>query len=133
MENNESRWKQRFENYKNALLTVEEVIPKYAHLSELEKDGLIQRFEFTFDTSWKVMQDYLKYSGYNDIKGPRSCIAQMAQDGLINAFLWGDILIARNELSHIYDEDKSRSYLENIVNDFLPVLKDFRQQMEKKL
>lgn len=133
MDNNGLRWKQRLENYKNALLTVEEVIPMYAQLSELEKDGLIQRFEFTFDTSWKVMQDYLKYSGYADVKGPRACIAQMAQDGLIDAFLWGDILIARNELGHIYDEDKSRIYLDNIVNDFVPALRAFKQQMEKKL
>lgn len=133
MQDNSTRWKQRFDNYRDALLTIETVAHGYSQLSELEKDGLIQRFEFTFDLAWKVMQDYLKYAGYADIKGPRASLKQMAQDGLINAFTWENILTARNELSHIYSEEKSRSYLNNIVNDFLPVFQTFRLQMENKL
>jgi nucleotidyltransferase substrate binding protein (TIGR01987 family) len=133
MENKDARWEQRFDNYKNALLTVEEVVPRYSELSELEKDGLIQRFEFTFNLAWKVMQDYLKYAGYADIKGPRPCITQMANDGLIGVFVWGDMLTARNELGHIYDEDMSREYLNNIVNDFRTALNEFKMQMGKKL
>ncbi len=132
-DNKETRWKLRFENYKDALLTFEEVVPRYSQLSELEKDGLIQRFEFTFDLAWKVMQYYLKHVGYADIKGPRPCITQMAQDNLIDAFLWEELLTARNELSHIYDENKSRAWLDKIVSDFLPVLQEFKLQMEKKL
>ena len=127
------RWKQRFENYKDALLTFEQVIPQYPQMSELEKDGLIQRFEFTFDLAWKVMQDFLKYAGYVDIKGPRACLRQMAQDNLIDAFAWEEILTTRNELSHIYNEDKSRILLDKIVSDFLPVLQEFKKQMESKL
>ncbi|MCW3122572.1 MAG: nucleotidyltransferase [Flavipsychrobacter sp.] len=133
MENKDKRWAQRFDNYKEALQTIAEVIPVYDNLSELEKDGLIQRFEFTFDLAWKVMQDYLQFSGYNDIKGPRSCIKQMAHDNLIDAFVWGEILIARNELSHIYNEDKSRDFLDKIVNDFYPVFQAFNQQMQNLL
>lgn len=87
-------------------------------MSELEKDGLIQRFEFTFDLAWKVMQDYLKFAGYKDIKGPRPCITQMAQDTLIDPFVWEDILVARNELSHIYDEAKSRTFPDKIIFDY---------------
>ncbi len=127
------RWKLRFENYTDALHTFEQVVPRYAVLSELEKDGLIQRFEFTFDLAWKVMQDFLKYAGYPDIKGPRAYITQMAQDNLIDAFVWEETLTTRNELSHIYNEDKSRVLLDKIVADFLPVLQEFKRQMEKKL
>lgn len=133
MDANDTRWKQRYAQYKEALLTIEEVVPKYAQLSELEKDGLIQRFEFTFDLAWKVMQDYLKAAGYADIKGPRSCIKQMAQDNLVDGFNWEEMLNARNELSHVYDEAKSRSYLDNIVLGFTPVFKEFRLKMEQKL
>ena len=77
MQNNDLRWQQRFENYKDALETIGEVVPRFKELTELEKDGLIQRFEFTFDLAWKVMQDYLRYAGYKDIKGPRPVITQM--------------------------------------------------------
>ncbi len=133
MDNKDIRWKLRFENYIDALSTFEKVVPEYAQLSELEKDGLIQRFEFTFDLAWKVMQDFLKYAGYPDIKGPRACLTQMAQDNLIDAFIWEEILTTRNELSHIYNEDKSRILLDKIVAHFLPVLQEFKLQMEKKL
>ena len=133
MDNTGTRWKLRFENYQAALLTFEAAAARYAQLSELEKDGLIQRFEFTFDLAWKVMQDFLKHVGYRDIKGPRPCLTQMAQDHVVDAFLWEELLTARNELSHIYDEDKSREWLDKIVSDFLPVLQEFRLQMEQKL
>ena len=109
------RCKQRFGNFKNALLTIEEVVPRYYQLSDLEQDGLILRFEFTFDLAWKVMQDYLKSAGYADIKGPRSCIKQMAQNNLLDGFRWEEMLTARNELSHIYDETASRNYLDHVA------------------
>ncbi len=125
--------KQRFENYKQALLTIEEVAAAYTQMSELEKDGLVKRFELTFDLAWKVMQDYIKYTGYNDIKGPRASITQMAHDGLVDAFVWEEILNARNELTHIYSEEMSRLYLNDIINNFLPAFREYRLQMEKKV
>ena len=126
------RWQQHFENYKKALLTIEEVIPKYSQLSELEKDGLMHRFEFTLNLAWNVMQEYLKYAGYTEIMGMRASITQMAQDGLVDGFVWDDILTARNELSHIFTQDKSHTYLDNMVNDLLPSLQAFRPQMEEE-
>lgn len=127
------RWQLRFENYCHALKTIEEVTHRYKSLSELEKDGLIQRFEFTFDLAWKVMQDYLNYMGYKDIKGPRSVITQMGQDEVLDPFIWDDILLARNELSHVYDEQKSCSYLDKIIFDYYPALVDFESKMKDKL
>jgi len=131
LENQAARWVQRFGNYKQALLTIEEVVPGYGQLSDLEKDGLIQRFEFTFDLAWKVMQDYLKHAGYADIKGPRACIKQMAKDNLLDAFVWEEILDARNELAHIYDEGASRVHSDSIVNSFVPAFRAFKLQMEQ--
>jgi len=133
MEPTDIRWIMRFDNYKNALQTIEDILPRYKEVSELEKDRLIQRFEFTFDLAWKVMQDYLKFSGYAAIKGPRASIKQMSQDNLLDAFAWGEILNTRNELAHIYDEDKSRSHLDTIIYDYVPVLQSFKVQMEQKL
>ena len=53
MENNNTRWLQRFEHYEKALITIESVIPRYQQLSDLEEDALIRRFEFTFDLAWE--------------------------------------------------------------------------------
>lgn len=79
------------------------------------------------------MQDYLKYIGYQDIKGPRAVITQMAQDEIPDPFIWDYLLLARNELSHVYDEQKSRSYLDKIIFDYYPALVDFEDKMKTKL
>ncbi len=133
MATSNTRWIQRFEQYQKSLDSIEAVIPQYAQLSELEKDGLIQRFEITFDLSWKVMQDYLKEAGYADTKGPRPCIKQMAQNNLLDGFNWEEMLNARNELSHVYDEAESRNHLDKIVYDYTPVFKEFSLLMAQKL
>ena len=57
------RWLQRFDNFSKAcarLLTITDTM-EYDALSELEKEGLIQRFEYTFELAWKVLQDYMQY------------------------------------------------------------------------
>jgi len=133
MATRDTRWIQRFDHFKNAFQTIEAVLPLFAQMTELEKDGLIQRFEITFDLSWKVMQDYLKEAGYADIKGPRACIKQMAQDNHLDGFYWEEMLNARNELSHVYDEAGSRNYLDKIVNDYTPVFKAFSLKMTQKI
>lgn len=126
----EIRRKLRFESYCKALESLNKAATHFDNLNELEKDGLIQRFVFTFDLAWKVMQDYIIELGYNDIKGPRPVMTQMAANGFIDPFVWGEILESRNSLSHIYDETVSREYLQKIINDFLPEFIGFKSKMQ---
>jgi nucleotidyltransferase substrate binding protein (TIGR01987 family) len=129
MNSKETRWKQRLSNYREALNTVLELQPKYKTLSPLEQDGLLQRFEYTFELAWKVMQDYLLETGYKGLKGPRNVIKQMRQDDLLNPFIWEEMMQARNQLSHIYDEEVSRDLFESIINNFIPALEEFEKKM----
>jgi len=129
MNSKEIRWKQRLTNYSEALNTVLELRPKYKTLSPLEQDGLLQRFEYTFELAWKVMQDYLLETGYKGLKGPRNVIKQMGQDDLLNPFVWEEIMQTRNRLSHIYDEEVSRDLFESIINNFIPALEEFEKKM----
>ena len=65
------RWEQRFMNFKKALARLQMVqASDLASLSDLEKEGLIQRFEYTYELSWKTLQDFLRYKGYTDFAGP---------------------------------------------------------------
>jgi len=78
MQNKDTRWVQRFSNYKKALSKLAEVVTERTEdsLSELEKEGLIQRFEYTFELAWKTLQDLLEFKGYLDINGPNPVLEQ---------------------------------------------------------
>lgn len=59
MEKMDIRWKQRFANFEKVFSRLHEAMNKQ-NLNELERNGLVQRFEFTLDLSWKVMKDFLE-------------------------------------------------------------------------
>lgn len=129
---NTVRWQQRFDLFLKALSRIEAVGVDIEKLSELEQDGVIQRFEFTYELAWKVMQDYLKEIGFSDIKGPRPSIVGFGKLNLLDPFLWQDALETRNMLSHVYDEQESRLLLRKIIGDYLPLFQNFKTKMTEK-
>lgn len=65
------RWEQRFHNYEKAFSQLSRFMEK-ENLNEMEEQGLIQSFEYTFELAWKTLQDFLEErGGYLEIKGPR--------------------------------------------------------------
>lgn len=92
------RWIQRLENLERANSLVREVVKTkdIETLSALEKQGLIQRFEFTFELAWKTLQDYLVYLGYEFQSGPNSTLKMAFDNSLItNAEVWRRMAKAR--------------------------------------
>jgi nucleotidyltransferase substrate binding protein (TIGR01987 family) len=108
------RWVQRFQNFEKVFLRLKEAIEAES-LNELERNGLIQRFEFTIDLAWKVMKDYLEEKGFAFKPSPKDTLRQAQESGFINyAQVLIDGLEIRNELSHDYDGykfEKSETYL----------------------
>jgi nucleotidyltransferase substrate binding protein (TIGR01987 family) len=131
------RWKQRFQNYKKALLTITNAVELAAsrNLSDLEKQGLIQGFEFTFELAWNVMKDYLDEQGITDIIGSKNAVRHAFNKGLIeDGQVWMDMINGRNISSHTYDEETADTLVEKIINDFYAPFKEFErkiQQLEK--
>ncbi|NUM71574.1 MAG: nucleotidyltransferase substrate binding protein [Ignavibacteriaceae bacterium] len=101
-------------------------------LSGLEIAGMIKWFELSFELARKVMQDYLAATGYKDIKGPRPVIMQMGRDNIIDPFRWEELLNARNELTHLYDEELSLWHHDKILSEYLPLLTEFRDIIRVK-
>jgi nucleotidyltransferase substrate binding protein (TIGR01987 family) len=83
MENKEIRWKQRFQNYEMAFSKLKEAMEQ-ENLNELERNGLIQRFEFTLDLSWKVLKDYLEEKGFIFKPSPKDTLREAQNAGLID-------------------------------------------------
>ena len=51
------RWQYRFDNYKRAFVLLREALEEDRELSQLEQEGVIQRFEYTMELAWKVMKE----------------------------------------------------------------------------
>lgn len=126
------RWIQRFQNYEKAFFRLNEAIEAKS-LNELERNGLIQRFEFTIDLAWKVMKDYLEEKGFAFKPTPKDTLRQAQESGFIDyAQALIDGLEIRNELSHDYDGktfEKSETLLrEEIFTALHKIYLFFRQE-----
>lgn len=116
------RWKQRFQNYEKAFLKLKEAMEKN-NLNELERNGLVQRFEFTLDLSWKVLKDFLEEKGFQFKPSPKDTIRQAAEAAYIDyAQTLIDGLEIRNELSHDYSGEKFEKMEGQLRNDVFPAL-----------
>ena len=128
----EIRWQQRFENFSKAFLQLESVVSSSSLLSDLEKEGMIQRFEYTFKLAWKTLKDYLA-SQEVDASFPREVIKQSFHYGLIeNGEVWMDMLERRNMLAHTYNEENFRQAVDLIVNHYFIEIKKLSFLLESK-
>ena len=141
------RWEQRFSNFIKALNKLEqsvEYINRLIHannpienevvLSELIKDGLIQRFEYTHELAWNVMKDYAYYQGNSQVGGSRDAIREAFQLNLIsNGDIWMEMLGSRNKTSHTYNEAIANEIYNKILNDYYFAFVDFKFVMKGKL
>ncbi len=121
--NKDIRWIQRFQNFDRAFLLLRSALEERGleQMSELEKEGLIQRFEYSYELAWKTMKDYLEEQGtiINPVT-PRNVIkeafsAQIIADGQV----WVDMMLHRNLLDHTYDFSKFQEVLDAVVKRYL--------------
>lgn len=114
----EIRWKQRFANFQKAYKQLSEAVIIEAQLSDLEKEGLIQRFEYTFELAWKTLKDYLESKGV-EARYPRDVIKESFRNDLIDdGELWLEMLDKRNILAHAYDEEVFKAVVDDIVRQY---------------
>jgi nucleotidyltransferase substrate binding protein (TIGR01987 family) len=121
MKNQNIRWQQRFQNFQKALKQLSSAIElsKTKKLSELERQGTIQAFEFVQELSWKVLKDFLEYEGINGIIGSRSAIRYAFQQGIIeDGEIWMDMIEKRNLSTHTYNQDLAKSITEEICHKY---------------
>lgn len=116
------RWKQRFDNLKEAYTQLEKVLAalKDKPDDEIIHMALVQAYEFTYELSWKTLKDYLNYEGLSEESTPRKIIkAAFAHQIIEDGQLWIDMLEARNMLSHTYNKELSRQAVHDISTKFI--------------
>ena len=120
MNNKEIRWEQRFINSEKAFSQLKNAIERYEYLDDLSKEGLVHRFEYTFELAWKTLKDYLESKGLIT-KFPREVLKNAFQTELINnGEAWIDMLEKRNLLAHTYDRKNFEEALNTIVTLYYP-------------
>jgi nucleotidyltransferase substrate binding protein (TIGR01987 family) len=127
------RWVYRFDNFKRAFDLLSEAIQmiRERKISSLEQEGVIQRFEYTWELTWKVLKDYLEYTGIIlETVTPAAVIkAAIAANIIKNGDVWMSALDSRNKMSHTYDFKKFEKIVISIERDYYPELECMRLKM----
>ena len=93
--------------------------------SDIVRDAVIQRFEFSFELIWKALKLYLERQGH-ECGGPRPTLKKAFAEGLIatpeEADVWLKMLEDRNLTSHAYDQALATSIYRHIVQDYASLL-----------
>lgn len=136
MDNLDIRWQQRYANYKNALAQLGEAVElgRQRPLSRLEKQGVIQAFEFTHELAWNVLKDFLQDRGNHDIKGSKDATRAAFRVELIaDGEQWMAMIQSRNLSTHTYDERTAEQLVGAIVENYFPLFLALQAEMEKYL
>jgi nucleotidyltransferase substrate binding protein (TIGR01987 family) len=131
MENQDVRWKQRFQNFEKAITHLESAL-QLAEPDILQKAGIIQFFEMSYELAWKCLKDYLEEQGFTDVKSPRSAIKKAFEIDLISdGHSWLELLIDRNLTSHAYDDEKANEIEQLIHQKYFPLLSDLYKTLKQ--
>ena len=133
--NPDIRWKQRFQNFDRAFVLLRSAMEHGPEaLNQLEKEGVVQRFEYCFELAWKTLKDYLEHDGFVfTVITPRQVLkdafaAKILEDGNV----WIDMLDHRNLLSHTYSPDTFEQAVEAIDARYLAAITDLHEYLQKE-
>lgn len=128
------RWEQKLQSFHKALNRVAEVINVMdkRQLNDFEADGLIQRFEFTFELAWKLMKSYAEFQGTDkEIMGSRDAIRWAFENKIINdSGIWMEMVKRRNDTSHTYDEETAAEVVICIKDSYYQAFMALYDRME---
>ena len=126
------RWRQRSSNYRSALARLGEAVDLSGQrtLSDLERQGLIQAFEFTHELSWKTLKDFLASRGSEELYGSPDTTREAFAQGLItDGEAWMEMIRHRNLSTHTYDEATVQEIVTAVVSRYI----DAFQELESRL
>jgi nucleotidyltransferase substrate binding protein (TIGR01987 family) len=130
------RWHQRFQNFERGFILLRSALEGRGieEFNDLELEGLIQRFEYTFELAWKTLKDYLEHNGV--------VLAQITPASVIKAAFtakviedgqgWIDMLKHRNLMSHTYDFAKFQDAVAAIRSRYLSALNQVYLLLQKE-
>ena len=124
------RWKQCFANYKKALSQLNKFIQK-GELNELEEQGLIQAFEYTYELAWNVIKDYYEFQGSVAIQGSRDAFRMAFNRDLVkDGDVWMQMIESRSKTSHTYNKEVADEIATAIVDKYFDAFQSLQTAIE---
>ena len=111
------------------------------HLSVLEKSkdqdlenefiisGIIDKFFIQFELGWKTLKEFLAYEGIGTARtvSPRQIVKEVYRIyGFLYESAWLEMLSARNDMAHLYDEYAAKILMHKVISEFVPVFQQMR-------
>ena len=135
MSTQDIRWIQRFDNFKRGFARLNEasVLAKQRDLSDLERQGLIQAFEFTHELAWNTLKDFLTAHGAAvKLYGSRDATrAAFAAELIENGDVWMMMIEHRNESSHTYNDEVASKIMAAVLRLYVPAFEQFQRRFLK--
>jgi len=121
-------------NFNNALERLKEAVEEFKQndTNDVIRDGVIQRFEFTYELAWKAAKEYLENIGIVDRNSPKAVIKEAyAQKMLLNEQNWLLMLNDRNITSHVYKEEIVKEIAERIIGCYIAEFEKLLSELRK--
>ncbi len=126
------RWLQRFNNFKKAFNQLKIAVEMNSY-SDLEREGMIQRFEYSFELAWNTIKDLLEYKGNNNILGSRDAIRLGFQLGLLeDGEGWMRMITSRSLSTHTYDEQTANEIAKLVKEEYYYLFENLIKRLENE-
>jgi nucleotidyltransferase substrate binding protein (TIGR01987 family) len=128
------RWHQHLQSFHKAFVRLSEGarLASERALSPLEKQGLIQVFEFTHELAWNVLKDYLESQGIQGVIGSKGATRESFKNGLLaDGEVWMDMIKSRNQTSRTYNEETANEITEAILTRYCTQFSQFSTRFSR--
>ncbi|MBU1045963.1 nucleotidyltransferase substrate binding protein [Patescibacteria group bacterium] len=93
-----------FQQFQKAVARLKDVLEQ--EKNEYIRDSAIQRFEFTFDLSWKLIKTFLEENRGIICASPKGCFREAYTQSVLDYDeCWIEMTDTRNKTAHIYKEE----------------------------
>jgi len=119
----------KYEYFEQALTKLEFFLKDFDQ-SEVQRAGIIQAFEFTFEQCWKYLQKMAQIEGVN-VASPKKAFQWAFSANLISTDqeqIWLSMIDERNQTTHTYRDAIAAKVLSNIQSHYAGA---FQKLLEK--
>lgn len=128
------------EPLQKAINQLNEGLKKYKKHPEddLLRDGVIQRFKYTYELSWKTLKRFIKQTSATPEEVDRTSFPDLIRTGSELSLLhsswdkWSDFRKGRGATNHTYDEVKAKEVF-TIIPSFLEEATYLLKQLNKRI